>query len=529
MNFSAPTLRFTALMRALPIALVSFQAALGEEPLQITEPPASFFEKVRERDREAARAFYRKYLDIGGMPVVASQEIADEALYRTHELVTGMLAGRPDVLNELAGSGMYLIIIGRHQVYTDMPENRNVRNPDYFNERVRGTGGKPTSFGEENLLSLPVDRYDDESIAVHEFAHTIDFSLRRMDPEWLELLDSTYQAAMRKGLFRDTYAATNVAEYWAESVQIFFGCNRVNNWNHGPIGTREQLRTYDPDGYELLRKTFNLAPDQNWQYQWLQPLPTISTPPDQFDVPAYYTKFTYARELPVIGRGASDEALLKANDTVRRMFAYRHDILKEFINRGAKLVVLGPDESIAGLPEADALFSMGDVDPLCRVLPFHEPTALMVVDADSVMGDPSVLGDHPLISILASAIHTVAGTRPVDPEFEGRRDVQQYELRVKRIDETFSARLEELFEKASDSGLWRGTSAIHDPSRYWTRGVMCYFDAAGPDAAPEGLEHPVLTRAELDAYDPDLAAFVRETMAFTGRSDWRFTPSPVAP
>ena len=34
-------------------------------------------------------------------------------------------------------------------------------NPTFQNERVRGTGGKPTSFGEENLLSLPLDRYDD--------------------------------------------------------------------------------------------------------------------------------------------------------------------------------------------------------------------------------------------------------------------------------------------------------------------------------------------------------------------------------
>ena len=76
---------------------------------------------------------------------------------------------RPDVLDAMVKRGMYLIIIGKDQVYTDMPEYRNTPDPAYMNERVRGTGGKPTSFGEENLLSLPLDRYDDESIAVHEF------------------------------------------------------------------------------------------------------------------------------------------------------------------------------------------------------------------------------------------------------------------------------------------------------------------------------------------------------------------------
>ncbi len=75
----------------------------------------------------------------------------------------------------MVSSGTRLIIIGKDQLYTDMPEYRNSPNPDYLNERVRGTGGfDVTSFGEENLLSLPTDRYDTESIAVHEFCHTID-------------------------------------------------------------------------------------------------------------------------------------------------------------------------------------------------------------------------------------------------------------------------------------------------------------------------------------------------------------------
>ena len=37
--------------------------------------------------------------------------------------------------------GTRLIVIGKDQVYTDMPEYRNSPNPAYQNERVRGTGG----------------------------------------------------------------------------------------------------------------------------------------------------------------------------------------------------------------------------------------------------------------------------------------------------------------------------------------------------------------------------------------------------
>src|SRR5262249_16719841 len=151
--------------------------------------------------------------DVKGLHVVASAEVADEALRRTHYLVTHMLAGRPDVLQAMAKHGTRLIIIGKDQVYTDMPEYRNHWNPAFRNERVRATGGPDvTSCGEENLLNLPLDRYDDESIAVHEFCHTIDAALRQIDPTWRKRLAQTYTNARSKGLWEDTYAATNAGE-----------------------------------------------------------------------------------------------------------------------------------------------------------------------------------------------------------------------------------------------------------------------------------------------------------------------------
>src|SRR5262249_33798850 len=158
------------------------------------------FEKFPEKDRDTARKFYTKHLDIQGMPVAASAEVADEALQRTHYLVTHLLACRPDILQAMVQNGTRLLIIGKDQVYTDMPDYRNRLHPQYQNERVRGTGGfGVTSFGEENLLNLPLDRYDDESIAVHEFCHTIDAALRKIDSGWRDRLLHTYNSAIGKG------------------------------------------------------------------------------------------------------------------------------------------------------------------------------------------------------------------------------------------------------------------------------------------------------------------------------------------
>ena len=273
------------------------------------------FERFRASDRDAARKFYAKHLDVNGLSVLASKEVADEALVRTHHIVTRMLAGRADVLEAMAKAGTRLIIIGKDQVYTDMPEYRNTPNAAYMNERVRGTGGLDvTSFGEENLLNLAGDRYDDESIGVHEFLHTVDAALARIDVGWRNRLAEAYKGALAKGLWNNTYAATNAGEYWAEIAQCYFDCNRVNNWNHGPIGTRERLKQHDPDGYELVRKTMNLKPENDWRYAPLRVQPSVVAPPARFKFDAYYTKFTFAREFhftsPGFGFGRYHSRLL---------------------------------------------------------------------------------------------------------------------------------------------------------------------------------------------------------------------------
>ncbi|HSQ55849.1 MAG TPA: hypothetical protein VLM40_08880 [Gemmata sp.] len=505
---------------AIPVFLA---AARAQEKLQVTAPPDAFFEKYREKDREAAKKFYKKHLDIGGgLSVVAAAEVADEALHRTHHIVTHLLAGRPDILQLMAKTGTRLIVIGKDQVYTDMPDYRNSRNPDYLNERVRGTGGLAvTSFGEENLLNLPIDRYDDESIAVHEFCHTIDAALRQIDPAWRGKLGQTYKTALAKGLWKNTYAASNQAEYWAEICQSYFDCNRVNNWNHGPIATREELKEYDPEGYELVHDTFKLTPATDWRFKPLRKQPSVIAPPAKFHFPGYYTKFTFAREFPVLGsKDVSEDAMLKANDTIRKMFAYRHDVLKAMIADGARLVVLARGETLGNLPEFAEKKHQAD---LVRYLDYSPVLKLMVVPEENVLRMPEepFAGRNMLLSVFARGMYLVAGLRPVDPEFDKRRDKQQYELRVKRLDVEFDNRLKEHFEAAAAKGRWKGTPAAHSRADYWTAGVEAYFNGAGAGFPPDDAERPITTRESLKAYDPDLYSLVDETMAYKGRVDWR--------
>jgi hypothetical protein len=496
-----------------------------EDQLEISAPSESFFELVIPRDREVARQFYRKYVRAHGIPIAASHEVANIALERAHWIVTNLLRARPDICDALVKSRMYLIIIGKDQVYTDMPEYRHHPNPAYQNERVRGTGGKPTSFGEENLLSLPIDRYDDESIGVHEFCHTIDGALRSIDRTWTERRNAAYRNALSKGLWKNTYAASNAGEYWAEICQSYFDCNRINNWNHGPIGTREQLKVYDPESYELVRSTFNLSPDQDWRYSFLQKLPNVTAPPERFKIDPYYTKFTWAREFTVLGNHASDAALLRANDTIRKVFAYRHDLLKALIEDGVRLVVLGTNERVTDLPEFPAIQSVQNVKADARTIDYSKECKLVVIGEEGVLGtEPDTHVNDPVISGLAKAVYYVAGTRPVDPNWDSRgQAVQQYELRVQRLDIRFDESVKQTYETAMQSGKWKGTVASRDRVTYWSTGVLSYFDALSPSSAPRDANGSTFNREALKDYDPGLFAIVQETMAYEGREDWRFT------
>ncbi|HVS39839.1 MAG TPA: hypothetical protein VMS17_30050 [Gemmataceae bacterium] len=505
-------------------------AARADAPPAATAPPEAFFQQVLERDRDAARKFYKKYLDVKGLPVAAGGEVADEALQRTYDIVTHLLAGRPDILEAMVKHGTRLIVIGKDQVYTDMPEYRNHPNPAYQNERVRGTGGfDVTSFGEENLLNLADDRYDDESIAVHEFCHTIDAALNTIDPGWRKRLRDTYQAAVAKGLWKNTYPGSNPAEYWAEICQCYFDCDRVNNWNHNAVGTREQLKQYDPDGYDLVRTTFQLSAENDWRYTPLRKQPSVIAPPAKFKIDPYYTKFTYAREFPVLGsKQVSDEALLAANDTIRKMFAYRHDILKAMIADGARLVVLGRKEKLSDLPEFQEAKTKAGFEEV-RYFDYTPDLKLMVVPEENVLGmrsDPFA-GKGMVVGLFARGLHQVCGLRPVIADFDKRPDKQQYELRVKRLDVEFDKKLRQLYEAAMAKGLWKGTPAARDPVGYWGAGVEAYFDASGPNAPPLLADQPVVTRETLKAYDPDLFALVEETMAYKEHADWRYRrPAP---
>lgn len=213
--------------------------------------------------------FYKKYLDVDGLYIVSSDKVRDEALLKAYEVVSLMLAKRPDVKKHMAERGCHVMILGEKEEVCDLPEYAHIcdtpENIAFWNKRARGFGGAPedtlsASFGEENVLALPGDRYEGESIMVHEFSHLIHtVGIAEVEPDFNERLEACRQNAIRKGLWKDTYCISNKEEYFAECVQSFFNCNRYAepaDGVHNAMNRRTKLKTYDPDMYRLLKEYF---------------------------------------------------------------------------------------------------------------------------------------------------------------------------------------------------------------------------------------------------------------------------------
>ena len=212
--------------------------------------------------------FYEQWIDVGGFPVVASAKTSPYALKEAAWLIQQMIGHRQDILQALAKNGVRFAVMAYTELTTQIPEHSDLEPPDFWDRRTRGLGATPerpaVSCGEENLLNYAGDPFTTENILIHEFAHAIHLmGLNTVDPGFDSRLRTAFEAAVRKGLWKGTYAITNKEEYWAEGVQSWFDANLENDGAHNHVNTRDELKVYDPVLASLLTELFD---DLHWRY-----------------------------------------------------------------------------------------------------------------------------------------------------------------------------------------------------------------------------------------------------------------------
>jgi len=244
------------------LAVLAACAAAATRADEVAPPPAELKQALRLAD------FYQKCLVADGLPILASAKVSDYALYESRHLVDQMLAGRNDVRQAIVRAKIRLVVMAADEFTTDVPEHSDLKPARYWNRRARGLGATPIrpadSCGEEKLLEFEGDPYHAENILIHEFGHVIhETGMAGVDETFDGRLDQAYRQALERGLWKGTYAASNRSEYWAEGVQSWFHCNRVNDNQHNHVNSREELKEYDPALAALLAEVF---PRNDWIY-----------------------------------------------------------------------------------------------------------------------------------------------------------------------------------------------------------------------------------------------------------------------
>jgi hypothetical protein len=94
--------------------------------------------------------------------------------------------------------------------------------------------------------------------------------ITRIDVRFDRRLEELYNQAMEKGLWQNSRAAANRAEYWAEGVQSWFDCNHQSaqpDGAHNHVNTREELEAYDPALAGFIAEVFQHTRRVDWRWR----------------------------------------------------------------------------------------------------------------------------------------------------------------------------------------------------------------------------------------------------------------------
>jgi len=196
-----------------------------------------------------ADPYYQKYLDAGGIPILAPESVPDEELRRTQATLLGMVADRPDLLDLLASQNTRILLYDRER-------GGPAQLPEFSEDADSEFSGvfAETSYGGA-VVAPAMTTYHCNDILIHEIAHALDYAIRIQDweakrePGFKQARNQAYLSAMKAGLWAGRYESTVSHEYWAEMVV---------HWLRPDVFRTQfglsDLSEYDSDAARLVRQ-----------------------------------------------------------------------------------------------------------------------------------------------------------------------------------------------------------------------------------------------------------------------------------
>ncbi len=237
---------------------IHLEVPLVDDPFDITNisepvpPPAAV------RDFFQLDSFYQQWINVDGFPILASAKVSPYAVKEVAWLIHQITRHTPAALRAMVQNKVRFCIVAHNEIVTELPEHRGMTpEPDFFFAVRRGGAYCPRCL---TAHVTEEDVFSTGRVTIHEFAHAVhEAGLNTIDPTFDDRLRETYNSAMARGLWQNSYASTNMSEYWAEGVATWFHANP----NFQSVTTRTALKNYDPGLASLLSEIFG---DGTWRY-----------------------------------------------------------------------------------------------------------------------------------------------------------------------------------------------------------------------------------------------------------------------
>ena len=183
------------------------------------------------------KAFYTKYIDAGGIAIVANNKMEDVFLIAARDAVLLMTSKYPELRERLLSKHrrFYMVFVRDYLDFNDVPEFQL----DSF--VIKGTsfgylGMCPTDdydlrfgypVGGDCFASVSKDDYPLRTF-IHEFAHALESQMSLLQPEFRERQKKVYEAKIaevEEGKAEKSWNLANASEYWAYGAEWWFGAS----------------------------------------------------------------------------------------------------------------------------------------------------------------------------------------------------------------------------------------------------------------------------------------------------------------
>jgi len=223
-------------------------------------------------------AFYKKYINAGGIIIVSSDRVPNAALVAARKTVLYVLAQCPDIHKEMLKHNPRISIMAASEKASDLPE---------FGPGDDGQWGlgqmpdNPTSLVSEKGVCYEGNTHYIANFLLHEFVHMIhNLGIHFVAPEVENEIYAAYLSAVKKGFFKgpkdeprenlSAFEAYGDDEYFTHMVNAWFDLNeslpgpwmdyKAGEW--GPrSGTKEELKRNQPAVYEIISRYFPASGD----------------------------------------------------------------------------------------------------------------------------------------------------------------------------------------------------------------------------------------------------------------------------